>query len=922
MATKFTANYFTVLNKNGQNNLYRTDDIDFNELTFSFINRSQAAITFKGGENPSSLEFSMPFLRDGDIDPVKDFKFDNIDGWKPALLLNKKWAVWKFVCKNDIELLPGKSFSFVIKKILCKTINAGYFFIKTIAVPGYADLEPALSKALTIIEPESSKLSLPLGVSYTDLIYPINTQTDRPYAKVSRLKDSQFENAVLPIYLTYDAGSQIKNGFKLLFTTDTDIEIFKPGGEIKEASITIMFLFGSYPHQITTTDLGNYIEMNANQVGWKLRRNADSPSWKWIPDPQTIREFMSFSFNIRRLVTDMEAVEGISLMYVQVNNFGKFADHVFRFQLIKKVADTPMVSLQIVSPTEDLKSIRIGDGPNVKVKLSWNAILANKLEIAYSTRENQRIVFSTHPKEGAQLIELTQSDFELPIRPTAEITTFEATAYGANGSKKTTNLMLNVIQRTAEILSFIATPALTEHGVKTKVILSWDVSDASQLKLLRGEQEIDVTKTTSIEVTVDSPDEYKLVARSYGDVLQNVSKKLKLYTIGAQKSIPLDFYGDAKGDWPKTLIHRNDSENRRGLFVHCGRNHLYQIDGVGFRKVMALETKRGQFALHPEFLYLVVFYNGRKGKYVYGNAQYGDNPSDEQFNGYNNYVTEMKFSPDGGKLFCSFVEGDGTVKDPKTLQQVIAAKTFSKQYRLHYGWYSQPGGIGTPAIAFDEGSATVYFSSYAEKQIYNTKYNELDKINITKAAIAKEKVVAISESKKFNGAGKIFMNSEDDSSILMYDRTFPAGIAPEVLKINGVPTDMLLSADEKTLYLAYIKDNKVVAIDTKDSTKHVSYIVDTPSCLKLSSDGELLFVGNHRSRSLTVIKLNNNNISEPISLGANTGNPMVISIYEDKDRYTAYITKECYAERTNWAAEVIAPNTSHDMSVVTVYKPA
>ncbi|MBE5320793.1 hypothetical protein IM793_16610 [Pedobacter sp. MR2016-19] len=904
MANKFTANYFTVLNKIGQNTLYRTDDLTFNELTFSFINRSNAGITFKGGETPSSLEFSMPFLRYGDVDPVKDLKFGNIEGWEPVLLLDKKWAVWKFVCKEDLIVQPDKSFSFVIKNIFCKTDDGGYFFIKTTAVPDYADLNPSLSKVLTVITPKDSRPLLPLAVSYTDLVYPINTQTDRPHAKVSLLKDSQFENAALPIYLTYDAGSQIKNGFKLLFTTDTDIEIFKPGGEIKEASITIMFLFGTYPHQITTTDLGNYIEINSNQVGWKLRRNADSPSWKWIADPQTIKEFTSFSFNIRRLVTDMDTVEGISLMYVQVNSFGKFADHVFRFQLIKKVA-TP----SILNFNRNNASITVGEN----VGLSWATSLANKLEIAYKSRDNERIILSTVPKPGEHQIELTQYEpLLLPVPPTAATTTFEATAYGPGNSKASTSITIDVKQRVAEIQSFIATPAIIVKGVKTIVNLSWTVRDARQLKLYIGDQEIDVKNSTSKLIELDGRFEYKLVARSYGYELPNVTKTLKVYQYENRKVRSLPFNTDKKGDRPRVVQCKY--KNVDFISFHNGQDELYSICLTLDIGLVTTKTNFNSFALLSE-KGLLAYYNigdgGRHGIYVKNILNQQGLGNFTAFPDAADHPMPMRFSPDSKKLYVSF-------KQAETYRATYLNSEDPNNLRIETG--HQPiYGTGAPFIGFNSGNSSVlYIPNNDDLSLLTSTYTRDGRIEFTKTQLS-GKVIVMVEPAVGTKEQKTYLAYENSNLISV----IPQDLIPYQIDIGAQPFDMTLSADEQTLYVACIKENKVLAINTNNRKVETVYSsIDTPSCLKLSPDGLLLFVGNHRARTLTVINVKNDNIEAPIPLGEQAGNPITISVIQMPKYYYVVIGKENYSQRTKWSnTDVIKPNTTINVNIFNFYHP-
>nr|WP_315422428.1 hypothetical protein [uncultured Pedobacter sp.] len=904
MANKFTANYFTVLNKIGQNTLYRTDDLTFNELTFSFINRSNAAITFKGGEKPSSLEFSIPFLRYGDVDPVKDLKFGNIEGWEPVLLLDKKWAVWKFVCKEDLIVQPNKSFSFVIINILCKTYDGGYFFVKTTAIPDYADLNPSLSKELTVITPEDSKPSLPLGVSYTDLVHPMNTQTDRLKA-VSRLKDSQYEYAALPIYLTYDPISQIKNGFKLLLTADSDIEILKAGDNIKEASISIMFLFGTYPHQITTVDLGNSIEMNANQVGWKLRRNADSPSWKWIADPQTINEFTTFSFNIRRLITDLDCVEGISLMYVQVNNFGKFADHVYRFQLIKKVA-TP----SILNFNRNIASITIGEN----VGLSWDTSLASKLEITYKSRDNERIVLSTAPKSGEHLIELTQHEpLLLPVPPTAAITTFEATAYGPGNSKASTSITIDVKQRVAEIQSFIATPAIIVKGVKTIVNLSWSVRDASQLKLYIGNEEIDVKNSTSKQVELDGPFEYKLVARSYGDELPNVTKTLKVCQYENRKIISLPFNTDKKGDRPRVVQCKYELLDY--IFFHNGQDELYSICLSINLFIVKTKTNFNSFAVLWEKR-LLAYYNigdgDRHGIYVKSilNDQWlGDFTP---FPDAADHPMPMRLSPDGKKLYVSF-------KQAETYRATYLNSEDPKNLRIET--VSQPiYGTGAPFIGFNIGNSSVlYIPNNEDLSLLTSTYTRDGRIEFTKTQLS-GKVIVMVEPAIGTKEQKTYLAYENSNLISV----IPPDLIPYQIDIGAQPFDMTLSADEQTLYVACIKENKVLAINTKNRQVETVYSsIDTPSCLKLSPDGLLLFVGNHRARTLTVINVKNDNIAAPIPLGEQAGNPITISVIQMPKYYYVVIGKENYSQRTKWSnTDVIKPNTTINLNIFNLYHPA
>jgi DNA-binding beta-propeller fold protein YncE len=916
MANEFSEDYFKVVNQDNENTLYRTDDMGANELRFSFVNVSPSDITFNGGDSPSTLLFSMPFLRSSTVDPVKDFKITTPDGWEAVILLDKKWAVWKLVCKKTLVVPKGGSLIFTIKNILCLKYDPGYFYISTLGIPDYENVTPPIGKEFMVKEPAKKRLPLPMAVSFTDEIHPIKQQTGFPCTQ--GLSPFEYESTpvtgAISIYLTYDSFSEIKNGFKIILTPDEKIVITEQQVP-RKAAIRIMFLFGTYAYQVTTTEKGNDIEIDPNQVGWKVKHTDDDPFWECSPDAQTLEAFIPITFDVGRLVTNMVALEGISLMYVQVNNFGDFADEVFKIHLIKKVAKPSIVSF-----VKAKNQINFGEN----VGISWNSALANKVEIGYTVRNNTRVVLSTAPKQGEYQIELTQcAFFPLPVLPTELVTSFEAIAYGPNNTKDSRIITVGVTQKVADIRNFKATPALIVQGVKTMVTLSWEVNDASQLRIFKGDVELCTLSNTSTskQIEVDGKSIYKLVARAYDTQLPDTIKALTVYSFENKSTIPLPFVGDKKGDLPKALRYNYLTEKL--LLAHCGKDELYIIAIASNQITKTLKTKSYSFELHPQKNALAYYYSEAKNKYgvyIHDFANPSKTGTCNRVLMAADYPMQLRFSPDGKKLYVAYVYSGGYLS--------IAYFHSEDLSHLAYEFVYHPlmGGRST-FIGASEDSSTVYFIPYEfQNRICVTNYKSAAPLNYKMRYLGLTHASVFLEPKVGSTEKKAYLAFENQNIIAVLNKDSVSDNESHVqfktIDVSGQPFSMILSADEKTLYVACIKENKVVKVNTLTATvEHVYADIDTPSCLALSENNEFLFVGHHRSRTISAICLNTGSLSPSFSTGELTGNPMAISVFEDANNYTLYVTKESYSERTKWAAtDVIKANTSLNISVITITK--
>ncbi len=921
MANTFSQTNFAVVNKDGKDVLYYTDNRSYNELTLSFINTSQVDITLKGGE--STFEFNMAFLRDGDNDPVKSFEFGPSEYFEPIRLVDKKWMVWKLLCKKDLVVPAGKNISFTIKNIVLIHYRPGNFYLTARGVPTYEDIEEDAPMAYGLAVQDlasKEKPQLPVSFSYMDVIHPINYQTGQPCTLVKDSEKELFNDEALPIYVTYDPAAKIKNGFKLVMTTDKDIVIPDVQEGIKKPTIRIMFLFGGYPYQITTAQIGNGIEIDRNQLDWKVNHNEDYPFWECVPLPQTIKANTSFSFSVNGLVTPLNAALGFSIMYVQVNNFGDFADEVRRFTLVKKVADPRIIRFE-----KDKARITIGEN----IKLSWDSRLANRLEITYMVRDRLNVVLSTAPKPGEHQIGLTQCEFiALPVPPTEVLTAIIMTAYGPKDTKVSLTVTVDVTQRMAEIRSFKAKPNVIEKGVKTMVTFEWDVQDASQLRIFKGDKELfDVSKTTSKQIEIEDVGEYKLVARSYGDELSDATKMLKLYSLENKSTLTLPFSSDKLGDRPKTLPFFN--QNEKLLLVHCGQYELYIISIETNKILKVLHAKNDSFALHPQkpsVAYSQVGKNLPYGVFVY---TLGD--GDKQGQRYlpmnaSAVPMQVRFSPDGKKLYVSYMYGYTMTEGYKEIQcawYYHCGDDYPK-LRAEVAYTVLDGGRGA-MIAISEYNGTVYFIPPGANRIAVDNYKNESKISLISKYLPFDKISVLIEPKPASTQNKAYAAFENQETIIVLTNDitgYNSNQNYEKIDVGAQPFNMVLSADEKTLYVACIRENKVIVIDTVAKTIAATYTdIDTPSCLAISENGDFLFIGNHRGRTLTVISLKTRVVNLPLSTGSQAGNPMVLTLFEDSTRYTIHVTKESYSQRTKWTdADIITPNTSLNMSTIVLNK--
>ncbi|RYG45680.1 MAG: hypothetical protein EOO01_17435, partial [Chitinophagaceae bacterium] len=228
----------------------------------------------------------------------------------------------------------------------------------------------------------------------------------------------------------------------------------------------------------------------------------------------------------------------------------------------------------------------------------------------------------------------------------------------------------------------------------------------------------------------------------------------------------------------------------------------------------------------------------------------------------------MRFSPDGKKLFVSFefgilgseaeiiasnADSDADVAADGPRYAAYFKCDADKNTLERIPTRNSSIGNENTAIAFDNAVSTVYFSSYANRtddgNLFLINYNDGEPATTQKIDLGINRVILLKEAKKSN---KIFACSDRSHYIVIIDTSSNSCSVP--YHIGDYPSDMILSADEKTVYIACLKENKIVAFDTATSSvRDFCTGINTPSCLALSADEEILFAGNHQARTISMI---------------------------------------------------------------------
>lgn len=102
------------------------------------------------------------------------------------------------------------------------------------------------------------------------------------------------------------------------------------------------------------------------------------------------------------------------------------------------------------------------------------------------------------------------------------------------------------------------------------------------------------------------------------------------------------------------------------------------------------------------------------------------------------------------------------------------------------------------------------------------------------------------------------------------------------INIKGIPESIISGNTGSTLYITNRNENTILELDLKSKkVKNTFTVGETPVCLALHPNKNLLYVGNGKSNSISVIDLETNNVIDTIKLPIETQFPGDLEITQD-----------------------------------------
>jgi len=538
MKKTLKADCFSILNENGKQELLLTKDPSVNKLTFSIINNTADSLSFLGSTDGTGTSFNFNFESMLASAVVRDMKLTLPSNWAAYFVEGTSSAppTWYIYPTADMVLEHGNTVKTLITNFICADTAPGNFTVDYDRIPGYDKRDFSIPLHLSVVNPpDPEKLTLTLKDGYTSVIHPIQGHSFRmePEAMVFDAGEA------VPIYVTYDAGALIENGFTYLLTNYSENPLVpaptkKVGAEAAmPPALYISFLFGVDDSDITTQPLGdNNISIDiSSALPWTpVKHLGGTAYWQFTPDSKEImKRKETLNFYIRKIITALNVTPNTtSIMYIQVNNIPGYNDALFTVLLHKLLAKAKMESFE---PS----SRRIYVEENISV--SWESSLAKRVTIDYYLKDGTRIFLDSAKGE----IKLNGKDFWLPVPPTAENTIIAATAYDDTGSNSK-EINLTVADRPqAQILLLEAERiwgAKTAVAGYAKFKITWKIEWTKKLFIgydYVNPYELNVTDTSTVievptmHVPIDTT--VTLYAYSFGTKYPNPTQKsVMVYT--------------------------------------------------------------------------------------------------------------------------------------------------------------------------------------------------------------------------------------------------------------------------------------------------------------------------------------------------------------------------------------------------------
>jgi len=920
MAKSLKANCFDIVNINGKPVLFRTDDVAVNRFTFTIINLIGEPLSLKGGEPDINIRAKLPAASDASTFSI-DFEAMLTEQVVANLKLTlpEKWAAafssgtlstppsWLLTPVADLVIGVGESVVFKIENIKCSETRPGNFEIMYRNIPGYRDSVFAVPKHLDVLNPpDPEKKTLPLKDGYINPVHPIDGQqvfyeTDSVDAEIVAATEA------VPVYITYDARALIENGFTYILTNTSKSPLVQRA-DVKGADAPVLyisFVFGDEDYAITTQRLGDNnitVDVNAKLIWQPSAHIGGTAYWQFFPQSSQVMEGLeTVYFPVKKIITPLDTsgfmADHISIMYVQLNNIPGYNDAAFTVQMQKKPAEATMVKL-------DADAHVITYGQNIR--LTWISSLARRVTISYETRDKEQIVLDSDKGE----IKLNAAGFLLPVAPSAEYTVIRATAYGNGSQTSTTDITITVNQVQASIISFTASRQLIVSGTNTEVLLTWETVNAQRLELVTPGGRENVTGKTGITKVLRDPFNFTLEAWSYGTHFPAPTlARRKVFAFKTESPIKVTMSGDIKQKTPAILaapkFARVYAQNSQGNTIYSINTIVPQADQVIPGWDMALSNSGNKlFTIAAERgFYVARLYDATSGSLAEKSRV--DLPYE--------YTYQMLVTPDVTRLFCTVTyEHRGKLWE----NYVLLIRVDAQANTMVLGVKRMVNTIkGFPGLMAFNGDATKLYVVASSKLILVLEVATGDLIAMVQEEISN--VIAFAAPK---ASKKLYAISQDANAVFVIDTVSDSLM--NIIETGNLPSNMLLSPDNKYLCVSSFASEQLIMIDTESDT--IAYrlpVGPAVRAMRFSDDGKLLIAANYCSKSALVIDFTIQEVlSPPLEMPRTDGSPFDIAIINDKDGYKLFISKESWTPRVSCADPV--KNTNDNIAAFSIMKPA
>lgn len=942
MPKKLSAKCFKIVNKNGEPVLFRTDDVTVNKFTFTITNLTGEPLPLTGGTpvrllkgmaaaGTSGSTFNFGFESMLTTEVVKDLKVTVPSGWAAAFFDAHEGqpASWSIAPVADITIGVDEVIRIEIENIKCATTRPGNFEIMYRNVPGYPDILFPVSKHLTVLNPpDPGKATLPLTHGYINPVHPIQGQTvlltEEPAIDIEQVIYPGAGEAV-PVYITYDPGALIQNGFTLV-VTNTSKDPLVPGNtaDADPPVVYISFLFGDEDYAITTQQLAdNNISIDINaKLSWQLTAHtAGTAYWLFTPEnKQVMQAYESVFFPIKKIITALNVEpDTISTLYVQFNNIPGYNDGSYMLQLQKKKAIAEIVKLEA-----DRYTIPYGEN----IRLTWVSSLAKRVTITYETRDKEVILLDSAKGD----IKLDGTGFLLPVAPSAEFTVIRSMAYDDSGQRHGKEITITVNQVEAAILTFTVTPQLImEQSPATDVVLSWATSNAKGLLLTTPEGQENVTGKTSISKRITGPCMFTLEAWSYGTQFPvPVKSRCTVFGWSPAMPVPLPRTRDTEQLSPPALA------NKKAGYVYTLNSVAKSIYVINTKTIGVEQTLPGilmalsedgtrLFTVVPNAgMHTVVMYDCSAGKAVQKASLYLPYT----------FAKDIAISPDFTRLFCTGIALDNkgkwddyilymnidSVNNRLAMGTIIALSTIwqdDEQLAATIG-SAEVNASEDPTpyrgnLAFS-GNGTTLYLLVREGIVFYTSVSAFRSFYTFFVSPVSSAAIVCARTRN-----KLYMASRSEKVINVVDTNSNKLLTK--IAVNSDPLTIVLSPDEQYLCIACFGSGQVIiAATVNDGIVATLNVGSKPAGLGFSNDGRILFVTDYCNKTISLIDFANRKVVSPVlTTGAGSSNPYGIAAIDSGRETRVYVTKESWPERTSCSAA--GPNNNDDIAVFVITKP-